>query len=153
MIGQGCVLHEPEIQGSWHSWLEYSIGPQTEIHVTDFQRLVRELQSAHISAFYKSIWLQVLFHFYRGGFYIFGKQMCIYCLLAYTFLCASLCISLKLNCNGFTVNLTILSKDNAGSCSGSTVRLLTWESRLAGSYSSQLSSIIHLHLSAFVCNF
>lgn len=54
--------------------LECTIGPQTQVHVTDFQRLVRELHSAHISTFYiraNRIWL----HKAEGVLHA-GKQMC-----------------------------------------------------------------------------
>lgn len=60
--------------------LECMIGPQTQIHVTDFQRLVRELHSAHISPFYiraNQIWLHKAFPPPRGNVLHAGKQMCV----------------------------------------------------------------------------
>lgn len=68
--------------------LECMIGPQTEIHVTDFQRLVRDLHSAHISPFYiraNCIWLHT-FPPPRGNVLHAGKQMCVY-VLAGVYVC------------------------------------------------------------------
>lgn len=71
--------------------LECMIGPQTQIHVTDFQRLVRELHSAHISPFYiraNRIWLHKAFPPLRGNVLHAGKQMCVYVLAGF---CVSVC--------------------------------------------------------------
>ena len=68
--------------------LECMIGPQTEIHVTDFQRLVRELHSAHISSFYmraNRIWLHTALPPPRGNVLHVGKQM-------YVCVCVGLCL-------------------------------------------------------------
>lgn len=56
-----------------------------EIHVTHFQRLVRELHSDHISPFYiraNRIWLHKAFLPLRGNVLHAAKQMCVCKVLA-----------------------------------------------------------------------
>lgn len=68
--------------------LECMIGPQTQIHVTDFQRLVRELHSGHISPFYiraNRIWLHKAFPPPRGE--CFTCRQTDVCILAGVYVC------------------------------------------------------------------
>lgn len=73
----------PGSEGSDIPRLECMIG--LEIHVTHFQRLVRELHSDHISPFFFTgaggIWLHkalsFLFFYSRGNVLHAGKQMCV----------------------------------------------------------------------------
>ncbi len=88
--------------------LECMIGPQTQIHVTDFQRLVRDLHSAHISPFYiraNRIWLHTFPPLRRNVLHA-GKQMCVsagWCLRVFVSACKCLCVCLW--CGWFAQNL------------------------------------------------